>query len=250
MKKSDSTSKPTTQLLSVIKRLETLPKSFQIFFFLLITGGVLLGTSFLVGLLLYFLVGPNIRQPLGILCYNLLTFTASIYLLVILPGKLHAKWSTSREQLGLSGLLTWTDLFLAPISFVAFTIISLAITALFTLLPWFNLEQPQNVGFTNLYDFTSRLIGFLSLVIITPIVEEVIFRGWLYGKLRAKLNLPLALVLNSLLFAALHGQWNVGVNVFALSAVLCLQREITGTIYSGIILHMLKNGIAFLILFT
>ena len=53
----------------------------------------------------------------------------------------------------------------------------------------------------------------------------------------------------SILFGVLHGQWNVGVNVFALSLVLCGLREITGTIYAGMIVHILKNALAFYLLY-
>ena len=89
-------------------------------------------------------------------------------------------------------------------------------------------------------------------------MEEVIFRGWLYGKLRQKLSgktseitgIIISILLVSLLFGIVHMQWNVGVNVFALSVVLCVLREITGTIYSGILVHMLKNGIAFYFLYV
>ena len=89
----------------------------------------------------------------------------------------------------------------------------------------------------------------IALVFIAPIAEEIIMRGWLYGKLRSRLPLPLAIVLTSILFGFLHGQWNVGVGVFALSLVLCSLREITGTIWSGILLHILSNGIAFYLLY-
>ena len=94
-----------------------------------------------------------------------------------------------------------------------------------------------------------RVIAFLVLVVIAPIFEEIIFRGWLYGKLRAKMEAPIAIVIVSLLFGIMHFQWNVGVNVFALSVVLCALREITGTIYAGILTHMIKNGVAFYLLY-
>lgn len=89
----------------------------------------------------------------------------------------------------------------------------------------------------------------LALVIIAPIAEEIIMRGWLYGKLRSRLKVPLAILLVSIVFAFLHGQWNVGVGVFVLSLVLCGLREITGTIWSGILLHIISNGIAFYLLY-
>ena len=60
----------------------------------------------------------------------------------------------------------------------------------------------------------------------------------------------LSMLLVSLVFGLVHFQWNVGVNVFAMSIVLCGLREITGTIYSGIILHILKNGLAFYLIYV
>ena len=62
-------------------------------------------------------------------------------------------------------------------------------------------------------------------------------------------KIPLAIFLTSILFAVLHGQLNVGITVFVLSVVLCGLREITGTIWSGMLLHILSNGIAFYILY-
>ena len=95
-----------------------------------------------------------------------------------------------------------------------------------------------------------KIIAFLVLVVAAPIVEEIIFRGWLYGKLRARLNAVVSVLIVSVLFGIMHFQWNVGVNVFALSVVLCILREITGTIYAGILTHMIKNGIAFYLLYV
>ncbi|RYZ49901.1 MAG: CPBP family intramembrane metalloprotease, partial [Sphingobacteriales bacterium] len=56
-------------------------------------------------------------------------------------------------------------------------------------------------------------------------------------------------IVTSIVFGAIHGQWNVAVDVFALSLILCSLREITGSIWAGVLLHMLKNGIAFYFLF-
>ena len=60
----------------------------------------------------------------------------------------------------------------------------------------------------------------------------------------------LAIILVSLMFGAAHGQWNVGITTFTMSVIMCLIREkLTDTIWAGIILHMLKNAIAFYFLF-
>ena len=129
--------------------------------------------------------------------------------------------------------------------------------ALFSLFPWFNASEIQDVGFNYFVSGGDRVLAFLTTVIVAPIAEEVIFRGWLYGRMREKIasrysnvvSMIVSIFLVSLLFGIIHEQWNVGVNVFALSIVLCGLREITGTIHAGILLHMLKNGVAFWLLF-
>lgn len=157
---------------------------------------------------------------------------------------------TNREELGLAGWPTWTDVGLGPVGFLAGTLGAAVLVAVFQAFPWFNASEAQNVGFSVYVTGADRLIAFTALVILAPIAEEIIFRGWLYGKMRAKLSAPLSILIVSGLFGLVHGQWNVGVNVFALSVVLCVMREITGTIYAGILTHMIKNGVAFYLLYV
>lgn len=203
-------------------------------------------TQILFALILKQLALPN---TLAVFLTLLLGFGVSIFVLLKILPKLHKKFRTNREELGLLGLPTWTDILLSPLAFVASTILALILTAIFSLLPQFNPQEAQNLGINQLLTPIDRLLGFVGLVIIPPIAEEIIFRGWIYGKLRSRLSLPPAMLLTSLLFAIMHGQLNVGVAVFAMSAVACFLREITGTIYAPILLHMLKNGIAFYLLF-
>ena len=102
------------------------------------------------------------------------------------------------------------------------------------------------------------MLAFLTLVVVAPIAEELIFRGYLYGKMREKFSqvtseiwsVIISALLVSVVFGIIHMQWNVGVNVFAMSLVACALREYTGTIYAGILLHMIKNGLAFYFLFV
>lgn len=191
--------------------------------------------------------------PLTSPLFNTLTFlfvfSTLLFLLIRFLPRFYPKLATNREELGLLGLPTWTDLLLTLPAFVLHIIISLVLTAIFSLLPFFNPNQPQNLGYGYFIDFFDFFCTFLGLVILPPFCEEVLFRGWIYGKLRAKINLPLAIFLTSLTFAILHGQLNVGLNVFAMSIVACLTREFTGTIWSSIFFHMLKNGLAFYLLY-
>lgn len=192
--------------------------------------------------------------------YSLMIYILAILIMFGIPALLRKKFSklatnplfekASREELGLKGLPTWTDILLSPIGFIAQLVLSTALVSLFSgLFSWFNINEAQEVGYSDLFTTGDKIIAFLIIAIVVPIAEEIIFRGFLYGKLRKRLNLPVAILLTSLLFAILHGQWNVGVNVFAVSIILCSLREITGTIYAGILVHVLKNAVAFYLLF-
>ena len=161
------------------------------------------------------------------------------------------KKKTTRDELGLRGLPTWLDLLLAPVGLVVVMIVAgILTTIMVAILPSVDWQQAQEVGFHGLYDFGEHLLAFICLVIIVPVCEEIVFRGWLYGKLRVRLPAAPAMLIVSLLFGIMHGQWNVGVTVFAMSLGMCAMRELTGTIWSGVILHMIKNGIAFYALFV
>lgn len=223
-------------------------------------------SQFIIGLPLIWLLGHKFEDPFWTCFYYGLTYILALILVIFVPpllvqllqklpqNRLHAKTlpklSTTRSELGLKDLPTLVDVGLAPIAYFAYLALSFICTTVMTnLFPWFDANQTQDVGFGYFITSNERIIAMLALVFIAPLAEEIIMRGWLYGKLRAKLKIPLAILLTSLLFAVLHGQWNVGVGVFALSIVLCTLREITGTIWSGILLHMLSNGVAFYLLF-
>lgn len=155
------------------------------------------------------------------------------------------------EILGLTRLMGWSDIGLVPIGFIVYLVLAWAIVSLaIALFPGFAADQVQDVGFANITDRAGYLLAFTTLVVIAPIAEELLFRGYLYGKLRRHVPLYLAIFMTSALFALVHMQWNVALNVFALSIVMCGLREITGSIWAGILLHMAKNAIAFYILFA
>jgi hypothetical protein len=195
-------------------------------------------------------LGVDFRQPIWNAAFMAIYYVVALAVIILVPRAFYKKLRTNREELGLLGVPTWTDIGLAPIAYVVAFLLGLAAAAFFSQFAWFNAAEAQDVGFGYLTSASDRLIAFVVLAIVAPIAEEVIFRGWLYGKLRSKVNMAIAMLIVSLLFGLVHGQWNVGVNVFMLSLVLCGLREITGTVYAGILVHILKNAIACYLLFV
>lgn len=260
-----------------------------VIFVLAWTALSLTASQFFIGIIMIAFLHNSFSQPLWTCVYYALTYLLAIFLVIYIPPKLFALFkqksaisprkssnnnqvfpeassqdaptnnqttvsstnplSTNREELGLQHAPTFIDIGLAPIGYVVYITLSMLFTTIMSIFAWFNASESQDVGFTHILLGSDRIIAMLALVFIAPVAEEIIMRGWLYGKLRSKLSLPIAILLTSVLFGFLHGQWNIGVGVFALSLVLCALREITGTIWSGMLLHILSNGIAFYILY-
>ena len=183
------------------------------------------------------------------------TVSVIIYALAILivlgVPWLVRKARTTKEDIGLHRLPTWLDIAWAPAGAIVYLILTGIITALATVvLPFVDYTQAQETGFSGLSSQIEYIFAFLSLVVVAPFAEEVLFRGYLLGKLRKHGPLWLAVLITSALFALVHFQWNVALDVFALSLVLCALRVISGSLWPSILLHMLKNGIAFYFLFV
>lgn len=176
-------------------------------------------------------------------------YAVSIALVVGLPWAI-AKRRTSKEELGLQRAPDWMDILWAPGAMVIYYILSaiLMVVAMFVL-PFVDYEQVQQTGYSGISTQLEYVLAFMSLVVIAPVAEEVLFRGYLLGKLRRHMKTWLAVIMTSLLFAIVHFQWNVGIDTFALSVVLCMLRITTKSIWAPILVHALKNGIAFYLLF-
>lgn len=171
-------------------------------------------------------------------------------LIVIGVPKITKKYSTSLSELGLDRLPKWRDIGFAPAAYAGYLVTLTVVTVLLiNFVPSYNIEQAQEVGFEALNFRYEYILAFLTLVIIAPVAEEVLFRGYLYGKLRRSVPLWAAVLVTSALFGAVHGQWNVAVDTFILSVFMCGLREVTGSIWAGVLLHMIKNGVAYYFLF-
>jgi tetratricopeptide (TPR) repeat protein len=92
------------------------------------------------------------------------------------------------------------------------------------------------------------LAAFLSVVIVGPIVEEILFRGLIYGALERRLRVFGAILVSSLLFALVHLQVVYFIPIFCLGLVLGWARWKANSLGLPILIHVLNNGVALILL--
>lgn len=90
----------------------------------------------------------------------------------------------------------------------------------------------------------SPIILILSVSVVAPIYEEIIFRGILLKGMSKKINPIVALVITSLFFAIVHMNIPQGINAFFLGLVLGFIYLKTGSIYLSIFAHFVNNILA------
>lgn len=195
---------------------------------------------------------PGLEQFFDTTMGQLLTsglIYALVLFVVILP--IWAIWNFEyvRKVLGITRKPTREILWLPLLVWVAYMAATILAAVLASFAPWIDMKQAQDVGFTDINLPMEYVFAFVALVILPPIAEELLFRGYLFGRLREKFGFWLSAVIVSIVFGVVHMQWNVAVDVAILSLFLCYLRERTGSIWASIVLHSIKNGVAYFLLF-
>jgi membrane protease YdiL (CAAX protease family) len=224
---------------------------------------VFFGTQAVAGALLYMFTSfagwPQTRTEdwldssiLASFLYMLIAEVSAIALVYMFAKR----YAGGLKSIGLSKP-KWLDPAYGFIAFPAYLLVVFAITAVASaLIPGLNVDQKQQLGFGTPDGHQQLVLTFISLVILPPLAEELIFRGLLFSSLKKAVPVLWAGLITSLLFALGHlpegsgGPFYIGaIDTFALSLVLVYLRQKTGRLWAGITLHALKNCVAFVALF-
>ena len=166
----------------------------------------------------------------------------------------------SKETLGLHRLPTVADVGIGIMSILPYLVLS-------GIVLWFGMEVlniitpevGQQIPFQNLSLRIEYVVAFITLVIMAPLAEEILFRGYFLGRLSEKTGKWVAVLITALVFGLMHLpafsetgvvlQWSAASDTFAMGLVVGALRNLSGSIWAGVVLHALKNGVAFYFLF-
>jgi len=83
----------------------------------------------------------------------------------------------------------------------------------------------------------------LLAVVAAPVVEEMIFRGFLFSAIRDNLGSRGAVLLSALAFSLVHGNWFAILPLFLLGMILAWSFEWSKSLTVPITIHMVQNAV-------
>ncbi|PHD41497.1 CPBP family intramembrane metalloprotease [Bacillus toyonensis] len=163
-----------------------------------------------------------------------------VYFMVLRPKKL--SWS----EVGIRSfsIKSWKFILLLTIMLLVGDVIVMVLTSFIGN----SYENSKTEAIQQNVNFFTVLIAFVSAAIISPIYEEIFYRGFLYRWLRTRFGMIGAILLSSLIFTIVHiPTYNVMPVNFLSGIVFAWAYERTNSIWPSVIIHGLTNGIMVLL---
>ena len=92
-------------------------------------------------------------------------------------------------------------------------------------------------------------LQIITVVILGPIVEELVFRGLMYIRLKRMFGIGISSLVTGLAFGIFHGNISQGIYAFLFSYAAIFLYEKYKNIYAPIIFHMTANAFSVLVTF-
>lgn len=93
----------------------------------------------------------------------------------------------------------------------------------------------------------SLAVGLICYGIVSPLAEELVFRGIVYNELKRSYKLPLAMLISALLFGLYHMNPVQGGYGFIMGLLLAYLYEYFGNFLWPALVHMLANCLAYIL---
>ncbi len=147
------------------------------------------------------------------------------------------------RALGLRGRPTWGMVGAAVLSLILVLAVNAGWEVVRQRLGWAG--QPDALAL-----FGGGIRGLLLALVlggvVAPVAEEILFRGFLYAGLRARLGLGKGLVISAALFAIVHVIPGVLPPIWVMGLVFAWLYERYDSLWPCVMLHSLVNSLAFL----
>lgn len=121
--------------------------------------------------------------------------------------------------------------------------------SLFINLATTRLKTPENIPIEELFKYRQTAMLFVAMaVFVAPLVEETLFRGYLYPMFARSFGVAPGIVLTGFLFGLMHGAqlgwtWSLVALLTIVGIIFTLVRARTGTVVASFLMHLGYNGL-------
>ncbi|UOE94428.1 MULTISPECIES: CPBP family intramembrane glutamic endopeptidase [Bacillaceae] len=172
-----------------------------------------------------------------------IVFMTSLYYIILKPY--HLSWKSVGVRRFSNQYWKWIIVWLCLL--IIMSVVILIIMELLHI-SW---ENGKTESLQKNITWFTLLIGFVSAVIISPIYEEIFYRGFLYKWFRGKWGIAAGMVISSFIFMLVHiPTYNTLPVNFISGLVFAWTYEKTGSILPAIIIHSTFNGLALILTVT
>jgi hypothetical protein len=103
---------------------------------------------------------------------------------------------------------------------------------------------PSSVESDIIFDGLAMLLTFQALAFVTPLSEEIFFRGFIFRGLLPKMNPWMAITVSALVFSVFHLSIGVMIPIFITGFLLAWLYWRTGSLWAAIGAHAGQNALA------
>lgn len=189
----------------------------------------------------------NTRRPIEALVSGITAYGAVFFMVLLF---VRVRRHASLAALGIRRVQWRWILAALPFIFLAFALESITGLLSQSLFP----QTPANqcIDIRNAYQ-GALWLAIIGVAIVAPVVEEIVFRGMVFGWLRGRLPVVWAVVISAVLFSLEHIgflQVTLFLPIFSTGIVLAILYHHAGSVWPTVLVHGIFNLIATLVLFS
>jgi membrane protease YdiL (CAAX protease family) len=121
--------------------------------------------------------------------------------------------------------------------------------SLFVAVSTYRMKTPENIPMEELFKYRQTALLFMAMaVLVAPLVEETLFRGYLYPLFARSFGIGPGIVVTGVLFGLMHGAqlgwtWGLVTVLIIVGIVFTIVRARTGTVFASYLMHLGYNSL-------
>jgi membrane protease YdiL (CAAX protease family) len=125
--------------------------------------------------------------------------------------------------------------------------------SLAVLVATYKMQPPEDVPIEELFHYKNTAILFMAMaVLVAPLVEETVFRGYLYPLFAKSFGVANSVIITGVLFGLMHGAqlgwtWSLVFVLITVGVIFTFVRARTGSVFASFLLHLGYNSVIALI---